>query len=88
MVVGPGEHVGAAEVLLHGFRDLGPEAELVHDVGEGVAALDGGVEVVVQVVNVHVAVAEAAAGRDVEIAHDFVDAEVAFDAAALLALRV
>lgn len=52
------------------------------------AALDGAVKVVVQVVHVHVAVAEAAARCDVEVAHDLVDADHAFDPAALVALLV
>ena len=46
------------------------------------------IEVVVQIVHVHCAVAEAPAGRDVEIANDFVHAEAAFDPASLAALRI
>ena len=55
---------------------------------EGVAARDGALEVVIQVVHVHVAVAEAAPGRDVEVADHLVDAQAALDAAAFLALGV
>ena len=69
-----------------GVGELGPEAQGVDLVGEGVA--DRGVEVVVQIVYVHVAIAEAAPGRDVEVADDLVDAQVAFDAAPFAPLLV
>jgi len=70
------------------WGEFGAEVELVDVVGEGVAAWDRGVEVGVEVVDVHVAVAEAAAGRDVEVADHLVDAQAALDAAALPALGV
>lgn len=53
-----------------------------------VAAGDGGLEVIVQIMHVHRTAAEASTGRDVEVAYHLVDAEAAFDPAALLALGV
>ncbi len=46
------------------------------------------VPVVLQVVHVHVSVAEATAGRKVEVSDNLVDAQAALDAAALFALLV
>lgn len=74
--------------LVLGAVELGPKAQRVDLVREGVAALDGAVEVVVQVVHVHVAVAKAAPRRDVEVAHHLVHADRTLDPAALLPLRV
>ncbi len=85
VVVGPGE-VLVAELLVQVVGQLGAEAQLVDLVREGV--LGGRVPVVLEVVHVHVAVAEAAAGRDVEVAHDLVHPQPALDAAPLLALLV
>ena len=73
--------------LDHRVWQLGSEAQVVDLVAEGVFdALR--VEVVVQVVHVHVAVAEALARREVEVAHHLVDADAALDAAAFAALLV
>lgn len=55
---------------------------------KGVAAVDGGVEVVVQIMDMHRSAAEAAARGDVEISNHLVDPEAAFDPTALLPLRV
>ena len=49
---------------------------------------DGRFPVVLKVVHVHVAIAEALAGGNVEVANDLVDAQAAFDAAAFAALLV
>lgn len=87
VVVGPGQGL-CAQLLGDLLWQLGPEAQLVDGVGEAVAAGDGGVPVVLEVVDVHVAVAEAAAGGDVEVADDLVDAQATLDAAALVALLV
>lgn len=87
MMVGPWRAL-SAESLRHGLGDLRPEAQLMDLVREGVAAFDRAVEVVVEIVDVHGAVAEAAAGRDVEVADDLVDSEAALDAASLLSLFV
>ena len=70
------------------FRDLGPEAEVVDRVGEGVRLAVGGVEVVVQIVHVHRTVGETSSGGDVEITNHLVDPEATFDATSLVALRV
>lgn len=70
--------------------ELGAEAQLVDVVGHGVFLVvrELEVEVVLQVVRVHVAAGEAAAGGDVEVADDLVDAQDALDAAAFAALGV
>lgn len=70
--------------------ELGPEAELVDLVGHGVAFVLGEVffEEVLEVMGVDVTGGEAAAGGDVEVADDFVDADDAFEAAAFAALGV
>ena len=60
----------------------------MHYVSEGVAAVNRSFKVVVQVVDVHVAVAEAAARCNVKIAHNFIYAKISFDAAAFLALGI
>ena len=88
MVVRPGHLLARAERLRDAIRDLGPEAQVVDRVREGMCGVIRRVEVVVQVVDVHRAVAEAAPGGDVEVPHHLVHAEAALDAAALLALRV
>ena len=56
------------------------------DVRERVS--EGGIPVVLQIVYVHVPVAEAAAGRKVEVTNDLVDAEATLDAAAFGALLI
>lgn len=53
-----------------------------------VSAGYGGIQIIVQVVDMHRPAAETATGRNVEIPNDFVDPEAAFDPAALLPLRV
>jgi len=85
MMAGP-RRVLAAELLVDIIRQLRAKAQVVDGVGEGVAALDGSVPVVLEVVHVHVAVAEAAAGGDVEVADDLVDAQSAVDAAPFVSL--
>ena len=86
VVVRPGQLRAQVQAQLRGH--LRAEAELVDLVREGVALVDGRVEIVVQVVHVHVAVAEAAARSDVEVPHDLVHPQIAFDPAALVALFV
>lgn len=87
VVVRPWHRLGA-ELLANLFRQLGPKAERVDRVPERVAALDGCLPVVLEVVNVHVVVAETPARRNVEVAHNFVDAQAALDAAPFGALLV
>ncbi len=53
-----------------------------------VAAFDGRLQVVIQIVDMQRTVAEAPARRDVEISDHLVDPEPAFDPAALPPLRV
>ena len=87
VVVRPGHGLGA-HLLVHVVGQLGPEAKMVDRVGERVAALHRRLPVVLEVVHVHVAVAEAPAGRKVEVANDLVDAQATVDAAALMPLLV
>lgn len=87
MVVRPG-HLLRAERFGDGVGDLGTEAQVVYRVGESVRLAFGRVEVVVQIMHVHCAVAETATWRQVEIPYDFVHPESAFDSTPLLALRV
>ena len=82
----PTLRTAGAQAPPHGLGHLRPEAQLVDHVAERVR--HGRVKVVVQVVHVHIGAAEAAAGGDVEVAYHLIDAQVALDAAALLALRV
>lgn len=78
---------GALTHLLgDGVRQLGAEAQRVNGVGEVVLGIGGGVPVVLEVVNVHVSVAEATARGKVEVSDDLVDTQVTLDTAALLAL--
>ena len=80
------------DLLAHLFGQilgqLGPEAQVVDVVGEGMPLLNRRVPVVLEVVHVHVAVAEAATGRDVEVADDLVDAQATLDAAAFMSLFI
>jgi hypothetical protein len=62
------------------------EAQLVDLVGEAVAALV--LEVVLQIMDVHIAVGEGLAGGEVEVAHHFVHPDPAFYPASLFALGV
>lgn len=85
VVVSPG--LGPLRHLLgDGIGQLGTETEIVDDVGEVVLGVVGRIPVVLEIVDVHVAVAEAAARRKVEVSNDLVDAETTLDAASLLAL--
>lgn len=85
VVAGPG-HVLVAELLVDFVGQLGAEAQVVDVVGERVATLDGRVPVVLEIVDVHVAVAKAAAGGDVEVTDDLVHAQPTVDAASFVAL--
>lgn len=85
VVAGPW-HVLVAEFLVDLVRKLGAEAEVVDVVGERVSALDRGVPVVLEVVDVHVSVAEAAAGGDVEVTNDLVHTQPTIDTATFVAL--
>src|SRR5437660_608554 len=56
--------------------------------GKGVAAFQRRIEEVFEVVDVHIAIAEAPAGRDVEVSHHLVDPNAALDATAFFSLLV
>lgn len=89
MVVRPGHVlVLVAKLFEGGGRQLRSEAQRVDGVAERVAALNGSVPVVLEVMDVHVAVAETATGGEVEVADDLVDAQAASDLASLVALLV
>lgn len=56
--------------------------------GENVASLNRGIEVVIEIVDVHIAIAETASRGDVEVAYDLVDSDSSLNAASFLSLRV
>ena len=87
VMVRPGRAL-RAQFLRHTLRDLRPKSQLVDLMRKGVSTGDGGIQVVVQVMDMHRTTAEAAAWRNVEIPNDFINAEAAFDPAPLLPLRV
>lgn len=75
----------AVHIRNHSIAELRPEAKLVDLVRESVGLV---LEVVLEVVNVHVAVGERLSGRNVEVSDDFVDTDVSLQAASLPALLV
>lgn len=87
VVVRPGRAL-RAQFLRHRLRDLGSESQLMDLMRKRVSTGHGGIQVIVQIMDMHRSAAEAAAGRNVEISNDFVDPEAAFDPAALLSLGV
>lgn len=66
--------------------EMGPEAKVMDDVSEVMGNFR--VPVVLEVVHVHIAVAEAAPRGEVEVSDDLVDTQAAFDSASLVALLV
>ena len=87
MMVRP-RHTPRTQPLRHALGHLRPKPQMMDLMRKRMRHPVRRVQVIIQIVHVHGAVAETAAGRDVEIANDFVDAEAAFDAAALAALGV
>lgn len=87
MVVGPRRALGP-QFLRHGFGNLRPKTQLMDLMRKRVTTGDGGIQVIVQIMDMHRAAAEAAAGRNVEIPDNLVDPEAAFNPAALLPLGV
>jgi hypothetical protein len=87
VVVGPRVAL-STKLLVDIIRELGTETQLVDGMGERVTALHRSVPVVLEVVDVHVSIAEAAARGDVEVSDNLVHAQVAVDAAALVPLLV
>lgn len=77
-----------AQFARHLLGDLRPKAQRVDVVRERMPPLHGRIEVVIQVVYVHGAVAETAPGCDMKVADHLIDPEAALDAAPLLALLV
>ncbi len=55
---------------------------------EGMATFDGGVKVIVEIMDVHVAVAETAPRGNVKVAHHLVDADDALNTATFLPLCI
>ena len=53
-----------------------------------VASLNGSIKKVVEIMHVHVAVAETSSRCNMEISNDLIDADPAFDPATLLSLRI
>lgn len=84
VVVGPRAVLRA--LLSNVLGELGTESQLVDRVLERV--LDRAFPVVLEIVNVHVAIAETAARRKVEVSDHLVDTQAALDAASLLSLLV
>lgn len=60
----------------------------MHRVCERVTTLDRALEIVIQIVDMHVAITEAPARRDVEITDDLIDPKSAFYPTSFLALRI
>src|ERR1700744_1349235 len=71
-----------------GAIKLRPKPQRMDLMRKGVASFNWRVEVIVQVMDVHISIGEGAAWRDLEVAHHFVYPDDALDAAALLALGV
>jgi len=61
---------------------------MMHSMRECVAMLNRALEVIVQIVDMHVAVAEAPTWRDMEITDNFVDPESALYPASFFTLRI
>ena len=57
-------------------------------VRKNVASWHWGIEIVVQIMNVHVAIAETASWGNVEVAHDLVDSDSSLNTASFLSLSV
>jgi hypothetical protein len=87
VVVGPGRSL-AADLASDFVGELRTKAEGVDDVGEVVRLALGGVPVVLQIVNVHVAAAEASSRSKVEVANNLVHAQATLNAATFLTLSI
>jgi hypothetical protein len=77
-------------LLLHvsnnGFAQLGAEAQVVNLVGESMGVLI--LEIVLQIVHMHVAVGEGLSRGNVEVSNDLVDLDATLQTTSLLALFV
>jgi hypothetical protein len=90
VVAGPSSGAVVLMLLLH-VRDndlaqLRTKAKMVNLVGKGVRVFV--LEVVLEVVHVHVAVGEGLSGSDMEVSDDLVDSNATLETAALLSLLV
>lgn len=88
VVVGPGQGRLLAQSGGDFIGQLRTKAQRMDGVGEVVRLALRNIPVVLQVVNVHVAIAEASARGKMEVAHHLVHAQVSLDATALLALGI
>ena len=70
------------------IRQLRSKPQLVDLMRKGMAALNGALEVIVQIVHMHLSITETSTGRDVKIPNDFVHPEASLDPATLLSLLV
>ncbi len=85
VVVSPGRRT-LAQLLDHSLGQLGAEAQVVDVVRKVVLLVTRHLPVVLEVMHVHVAVAETAAGSQMKVAHDLVHLQETVDAAALVPL--
>ena len=89
MVVRPRREGFRAQGISDGGGDLRSETQMVDRMREGVPRLAlGRVEIIIQIMDMHGSIAEAATGGDVEIPHHLVDSKPAFNATPLVPLRV
>jgi hypothetical protein len=90
VVASPSSWAGVLVLLLHVRDDhlaqLWPKAEVVDLMGEGVRVFV--LEVVLEIVNVHIAIRKRLSGRDVEVSDDLVNSDATLETAALLSLLV
>jgi hypothetical protein len=59
---------------------------MMNGVRENMTSRDWGIEVVVEIVDVHVAIAETASRRDVKVTNDLVDSDTSLDTTSFLSL--
>lgn len=88
MMVRPRHRILRSEPLCHAFRHLGTEAQMMDLMRKGMRIPVRGIQIVVQIMHVHRSVAETPSRRNVKVPNDLVDAESAFDPAALTTLCV
>lgn len=86
MVIRPSHTTLSTVPLDRVFGELRSETQVMHLVGERV--LFRALEVVVEIVYVHVAVAETLARSEVEVAHHLVDTDATLNTASLFPLLV
>ena len=79
----------APESLGYFLRNLGSEAKVMNLVSESVLGLAlWYVEIVLQIMHVHLPIAETSPGGNVKVSYDFIDPEAPFNAASLVSLRI